>query len=296
MQMIVPKEKDGLMLSQLLIQTAGDVPLWAVREAIKKRDVRIDGVRIVSDIRVQAGQEIRVFWPKSVVSVKPQEKTLPKPEVVFEDEHILLINKPQGIASQNEDDPLSGDTALTRVKAYLDSAGQKSGSLHLCHRLDVQTGGLLLFAKDDEAFECAMKAFSERTFRKFYTCLVKGCPAKREAVMQAFLRKDAQISRVSITDYPARGALGITTAYRVVEPGRNAKLEVELITGRTHQIRAHLAHIGHPILGDDKYGDRLLNREQGIRRQQLWATRLVFYADGALSYLNGREFSVKAPF
>ena len=114
--------------------------------------------------------------------------------------------------------------------------------------------------------------------------------------MQAFLRKDAQISRVSITDYPARGALGITTAYRVIESGRHTKLEVELITGRTHQIRAHLAHIGHPILGDDKYGDRLLNRELGIRRQQLWATRLVFHAEGALSYLNGRAFSVKAPF
>ena len=120
MQMIVPQEKDGLMLSQLLIQTAGDVPLWAVREAIKKRDVRLDGVRITGDVRVQAGQEVRVFWPKSVVAAKPQKKALPLPEIVYEDEHVLLINKPQGIASQNEDDPLSGDTALTRVKAYLE--------------------------------------------------------------------------------------------------------------------------------------------------------------------------------
>ena len=296
MQMIVPQEKDGLMLSQLLIQTAGDVPLWAVREAIKKRDVRLDGVRITGDVRVQAGQEVRVFWPKSVVAAKPQKKALPLPEIVYEDEHVLLINKPQGIASQNEDDPLSGDTALTRVKAYLESVAQNTDHLHLCHRLDVQTGGLLLFAKDDEAFDSAMAAFSERSFQKYYTCLVKGCPAKREAVMRAHLRKDAQISRVSITDYPARGSLEIVTAYRVIQPGDNAKLEVELITGRTHQIRAHLAHIGHPILGDDKYGDRTLNRMLGVRRQQLWATRLVFHAEGALSYLNGRTFTVKCPF
>ena len=296
MQMIVPQEKDGLMLSQLLIQTAGDVPLWAVREAIKKRDVRLDGVRITGDVRVQAGQEVRVFWPKSVVAAKPQKKALPLPEIVYEDEHVLLINKPQGIASQNEDDPLSGDTALTRVKAYLESAAKSTDQLHLCHRLDVQTGGLLLFAKDDEAFDSAMAAFSERSFQKYYTCLVKGCPAKREAVMRAHLRKDAQISRVSITDYPARGSLEIVTAYRVIQPGDNAKLEVELITGRTHQIRAHLAHIGHPILGDDKYGDRTLNRMLGVRRQQLWATRLVFHAEGALSYLNGRTFTVKCPF
>lgn len=296
MQMIVPAEKDGLMLSQLLVQMAADVPMWAIKEAMKKRDVRIDGARISGDVRVHAGQEIRVFWPKAVVAGKQQDKTLPKPEIVFEDERVLLINKPQGIPSQNEENPLAGDSALTRVLAYLKAAGKDTEHVHLCHRLDVQTGGLLLFVKDDESFDSAMQAFSERSFRKFYTCRVKGCPAKREALMEAWLRKDAQISRVSVTDYPARGALEITTGYRVIEPGENALLEVELITGRTHQIRAHLAHIGHPILGDDKYGDRMINRQLGVRRQQLWATRLEFHAEGALSYLNGRSFSVKCPF
>lgn len=294
--MIVPSEKDGLMLSQLLIQTAGDMPMWAIKEAMKKRDVRIDGVRISGDVRVQAGQEIRVFWPKAALTAKKQEKTLPAPEIVFEDERVLLINKPQGLQSQNEDNPLAGDSALTRVLGYLKAQGKETDHVHLCHRLDVQTGGLLLFVKDDEAFESAMQAFSSRSFQKFYTCRVKGCPAKREAVMEAWLRKDAQISRVSVTDYPARGALTITTGYRVIEAGENALLEVELITGRTHQIRAHLAHIGHPILGDDKYGDRMLNRQLNVKRQQLWATRLVFEAEGALSYLNGRSFCVKHPF
>ena len=296
MQMTVPAEKDGLMLSQLLVQTAADVPMWAIKEAMKKRDVRVDGARISGDVRVHAGQEIRVFWPKAVVGGRQQEKTLPAAEIVFEDAHILLINKPQGLQSQNEDQPLAGDSALTRVLAYLKSKGEKTDHVHLCHRLDVQTGGLLLFAKDDDAFESAMQAFSKRTFQKYYTCRVKGCPAKQQAVMHAFLRKDAQISRVSITDYPARGAMEITTGYRVMQPGENALLEVVLITGRTHQIRAHLAHIGHPILGDDKYGDRQLNRQLGVKRQQLWATRLVFDAEGALAYLNGRSFSVKCPF
>lgn len=113
--------------------------------------------------------------------------------------------------------------------------------------------------------------------------------------MHAYLRKDAQISRVSVTDYPARGAMEITTAYHVVRQAEHATLEVELITGRTHQIRAHLAHIGHPILGDDKYGDRMLNRALGLRRQQLWATRLIVQAEGELSYLNGRTFSIPSP-
>lgn len=294
MQTRVPKEKDGLMLSQYLIQTAGDVPMWAIRETIKKRDVRVDGVRISGDMRVNEGQEIRVFWPKSVLV--SEKKALPTPEIVFEDEHVLLMNKPQGIASQNEDDPLSGDSALTRTIAYLKGKNEKTDQVHLCHRLDVQTGGLLLIVKDDESYASAVQAFTDRTFRKYYTCCVKGCPARHEEVMRAYLRKDAQISRVVVTDYPARGSQEIVTAYRVVEPGDCARLEVELITGRTHQIRAHLAHIGHPILGDDKYGDRMLNRQLGLRRQQLWATRMVFYAEGALSYLNGRSFSVKSPF
>ena len=295
MQFIVSRERDGWLLSAILRQEAAEIPIWAIKEAIKKRDVRVNGEKITADVRVKAGQEIRVFFPKAVLA-QQEKKSLPLPEIVFEDERILLVNKPQGIPSQNEDKPLEGDSALTRAIAYLKAQGKRTDSLHLCHRLDVQTGGLLLFAKDDEAFDSARAAFSERTFQKFYTCRVKGCPAMAQAHMRAYLRKDAEISRVAITDYPARNSLPIETAYRVIQPGEHARLEVELITGRTHQIRAHLAHIGHPILGDDKYGDREINRQLGIRRQQLWATRLVVHAGGALAYLNGRSFEAKCPF
>ena len=134
------------MLIQFLSQTAGDVPLWAIKEAVKKRDVRIDGVRVERDVRLNAGQEVRVYWPKSVVAAQKKEKILPAPEVVYEDGHVLLINKPQGIPSQNEENPWIGDSALTRVNAYLEKKGCTTDQLHLCHRLDVQTGGLLLFA------------------------------------------------------------------------------------------------------------------------------------------------------
>lgn len=294
MQLRVPEEKDGLLLSKLLMQVAADVPMWAIREAIKKRDVRVDGARIEGDVRVFAGQEIKVFWPKSVL--KAEKKELPAPEIVYEDEQVMLINKPQGIASQNEDDPFAGDSAFTRALADLKARGKKTDHVHLCHRLDVQTGGLLLIAKTDEAYEAAVEAFTERTFKKYYTCLVKGCPARKAETMRAWLRKDAQLSRVAVTDYPARGAQEIVTGYQVMESGEYARLQVELITGRTHQIRAHLAHIGHPILGDDKYGDRMLNRSLGLKKQQLWATCMEFHANGVLSYLNGRTFTVNCPF
>lgn len=293
MQFTVTPIKDGMMAFPSAF-AAGRCASWAVKQALKNRDVRVDGVRVTGDVRVREGQQIRAYWPKEAVASRGQSK--PGLPIVFENEHVILINKPQGLQAQNDENPLSGDSALTRVIAMKREAGEKTDAIRLCHRLDVQTGGLLLLTKDDAAYEAARKAFEARTMEKFYTCRVKGCPARKEAVMRAYLRKDAELSRVSVTDYPARGALEIVTGYRVMEPGEYARLEVELMTGRTHQIRAHLAHIGHPILGDDKYGDRALNRQLGLRRQQLWATRLVFHADGVLAELDGQTFTVKCPF
>ena len=298
MQLIVPEKMDGMTLIRILCEMAPEIPLWAIKKAIQNRDVRVDGVRVNSgEMRLLAGQEIRAYWPKSaIISRDGDMQTAKELEIAYEDEHVLLVVKPQGLPSQDENDPRAGDTALTRAIAKLEKQGNKTDCVRLCHRLDVQTGGLLLIAKDDDAYDSAVQAFSQRTMRKFYICRVKGCPSQREAVMHAYLRKDAELARVSVTDYPARGATQIATAYRVLEDGEFARLEVELLTGRTHQIRAHLAHIGHPILGDDKYGDRMLNRRLGLRRQQLWATRMIVQAEGALAYLNGRCFECDCPF
>ena len=293
MQFTVTREKDGMMLSKLLLQV-GDMPPWAVKQAMKKRDVRVDNVRISEDVRIHEGQDIRVYWSKEALTAQTQNK--PALPIIFEDEHVLVVNKPQGLQSQNEENPLVGDSALTRVLTVKKESGEQTDQIRLCHRLDVQTGGLLMFTKDEASYEAALEAFEKRTMEKYYTCRVKGCPAKQKAVMHAYLRKDAQLSRVAVTDYPARGALEIVTGYRVLEAGEYARLEVELITGRTHQIRAHLAHIGHPILGDDKYGDRALNRKLGLKKQQLWSTRLVFHASGVLAYLEGKSVSVDCPF
>ena len=112
MQFDVTPEKDGMMLSRLLLQVA-DVPQWAVRQAMKNRDVRVDGVRVSGDVRVREGQQIRVYWPKEVVASQGQSK--PALPIVFEDEHIILVNKPQGIQAQNEENPLAGDLSLIHI-------------------------------------------------------------------------------------------------------------------------------------------------------------------------------------
>lgn len=293
MRLTVPDEMDGLTLAQALARLVPEIPAWALREAIRARDVRIDGVRATGDESVRKGQELRAYWPKAALEAKKARVSL---QIVYEDAHVFIVVKPQGLPSQDEEDPFKGDTALTRAIRHVQSEGERTDGVRLCHRLDVQTGGLLMLTKDDAAYSAAFAAFRDRTMRKFYQCRVKGCPARSQATLRAWLRKDAELSRVSVTDYPTNGAQEIATAYRVMEGGEFARLEVELLTGRTHQIRAHLAHIGHPILGDDKYGDRGLNRRLGLRRQQLWASALVVGAGGALAYLDGRRFDAACPF
>ena len=287
-------EEEGMPLSAVVLRHAEGIPLWAVKAAFKSRDVRLNGRKLNDgETRVAIGDEIRAFFPQQAVRKKSEVPALP---IAYEDDDILVIVKPQGLPCENDSDAASGDTAATRVAAMLASR-EKKETARLCHRLDVYTGGLLLFAKNDAAYDCAVQAFRDRTIEKKYTCLVKGCPQKEEETLRAYLRKDPIASRVSITDSPRPGASQIMTRYRVLEKGEISRLEVELITGRTHQIRAHLAHIGHPIVGDDKYGDHALNHELKILTQRLWATSMEFHIqEGVLAGLEGKQITTCCPF
>ena len=146
-----------------------------------------------------------------------------------------------------------------------------------------------------EALRILNEAIRERQLHKFYLCVVDGIPQPSSATLTAYLRRDANKSTVQVLDRPGPDARTIVTRYRVIRHSRrNSLLEVELLTGRTHQIRAHMAHIGHPLLGDGKYGVGRINREYSLRQQLLYAYRLRFDFQGAahlLSYLDGQEFT-----
>jgi Pseudouridylate synthases, 23S RNA-specific len=245
-----------------------DVPAWVLRDAFSRRDVKRGEQRISPDAIVSGGDTLYVYLPARAESMPLQ--------IVFEDDAYLVVCKRQGMSVQGE-----GSVEVL-------AARHMGKPAHACHRLDVMTGGLLLLAKTEQALSVAEDAFANHALTKTYRALVRGCPAPREATLTAYLRKDADRATVRIFDRPAPGSLPIETRYRVLAAGEVSRVEIDLVTGRTHQIRAHLAHIGHPVLGDDKYGDRAFNRTHGARRQRLWATRLVLW--------DGRAFETQEPF
>lgn len=276
---------EGLRIDACLKRHLPQVPQQTVQAAFKRRDVKLNGVRVKPDTRVHSGDEIHLYC---------MEQTAPAIDIVYEDDDVLLINKRAGI-SVDEDD--RGSATLTDLAvAHVRASAPDAPLPRPCHRLDNQTCGLVLYAKHDAAEEILVRAFRERTLDKRYTCLVRGMMKPPAATCRAYLRKDAQAAHVTILDHAAPGAKPIITEYETLESGPVSRLSVHLVTGRTHQIRAHLASLGHPLLGDDVYGDRAFNRAQHARRLMLCATSLTLETGGALPQLDGRTFTIQCPF
>jgi len=266
----IPDDLDSARADVALRRLLPDVPGWQVRDAFKRKDVKRGGMRIAPDAVVRTGDAVCVFLPDAAVGA-------PGLRIVMEDDAYIIVNKRQGMAVQGA----GSVEALCSAHA--------GAPVCACHRLDAQTGGLVLLAKTDEALRAAVEAFGERKIGRFYHALVAGIPRKREETLRAYLKKDAGAAKVHVCDQARDGYVPIETRYRLLRAEKDVSLlEVGLITGKTHQIRAHLAHIGLPILGDDKYGDRALNRMYGKRKQCLWAVRLVLF--------DGRVFEVREEF
>lgn len=262
-----------------------------LNKALRENKIKLNGKKQPLSTRVQNGDVIRLF----LLDEQLEKRTLPSAVFVYEDEDILVVHKPAGIEVEGPNE----DTLVKRVQATLAKAGQPTHAV-LCHRLDTGTSGLVLMARNRDAEEFLTSAIKNRSIEKRYLCVTFGRPQPPAALLHDYLLKDAERSIVKIVSSPAAGAKEVITGYETLAvSGRLALLEVELITGRTHQIRAHLAHIGCPILGDSKYGNNAANRELRFKYQALCAWELRFparIADPRFARLSGRVFHAEKPW
>ncbi len=283
-----PESIQETRLYPLLRRLMPELPDYALREAFQKRDVKMNGIRTGKDAIALPGAEIAVYSSYTAAPVLV--------DIVYADENVVIVVKPIGVSC--EADPKGGRTIAELALAAL-KAREPEAEIALprpCHRLDNQTDGLLVLARNDQAYAQLLEGFKHHKIHKRYTCLVKDTPQPQSALLEAYLLKNAEKAKVRIFPKPVPGALPIVTEYATLQRGEVSRLSVRLYTGRTHQIRAQMAYIGHPLLGDDVYGDRAFNKLHKAKRLMLCATELSFALEGSLSYLSQHTFTIQPLF
>ncbi len=290
MRTVFAKEKhEGKRIEKVIRDFYPNLSSGMLFKALRKKDIKVNGVRVKEDYSVSEGDKIEIYIIDDFLLGKVDEGY----STVYEDSNILIVNKAQGIPVH----PDKNQTEATLIDRLQKTYGPQ---LALCHRLDRNTAGLVILAKNSATLEIMLEKIKDREIQKFYTCIVSGIMEKRQAELVDYLEKNDKISRVFISDKKTRDSLEIVTRYRVIKALENLSLlEVELVTGRTHQIRAHLAHYGHPIIGDGKYGRNVENKKFNAKYQMLCANKLIFdfkTPSGHLDYLRGKTVSIAPPF
>ena len=302
----VGKNDAGQRLDKFLSKAVKGLPTSMMYKSIRTKKIKVNGKRTEQSYVLCEGDEIQLFIRDEFFDNPEKDdgalsRIVPTLNIVYEDDNIMLLNKRPGVLV-HEDDDGGENTLIMHIKAYLYGKGEyspdkeQSFAPSLCNRIDRNTGGIVIAAKNAEALRDMNAKIKAGEIRKHYICLVHGVPPKQKDVIRGYLRKDSRNNTVEVRDKYFDGAKEIVTGYTVLERrGKETLVEIELFTGRTHQIRAHMAHIGCSLVGDGKYGINKDDRQRGFKYQALYSYKLIFPktdAENSLSYLEGREFSI----
>ena len=305
-ELTIGQNDAGQRLDRFLSKAVPLLPASLAQKYIRIKRIKLNGGRAERDSRLSAGDVLQLYINDEFFD-KPREDNAfltvatPKLNIVYEDEHILLVDKRPGLAVHPHDGAEYGRTLIDHIQAYLYQKKEwrpreeNAFTPALCNRIDRNTGGIVIAAKTAEALRVMNQKIKDREMDKRYLAIVEGTPKPREGSLKGYLFKDAKKNRVFVTDSPQAGSKSCQTNYKVLASEKGLSLvECELITGRTHQIRAQFAHAGHPLLGDGKYGK--LDKKYDRNYQALYSYKLTFCFTteaGALEYLNGKSFRVE---
>lgn len=304
-ELVVKKNDANQRLDKFLLKKFKTMPKKMAYMYIRKKCVKVNGRKATPEVMLKEN-DLLTFYIKDEFFDNIQEENyefLKAPKnlkIIYEDENIILLDKKPGVIV-HQDKSYHFDCLLLRLQHYLYDNGEYNPKEENCfapalvNRIDRNTGGIVIGAKNAESLRILNQKMKDRELHKFYLCLLINKPKKDNAILSDYLIKNEKTNKVTVLRNEKQGAKKILTKYSVLETNNNLTLcEVELLTGRTHQIRAHMSSIGCPILGDNKYGNKKLNQKYSLSKQCLYSYKLAFdftTDSGILSYLDKKDFS-----